>query len=354
MPNRCPGWAAVAVLFLHAGLGAGANASATIPGTSINSLLAADSHETPLRNSPAPEMAGSTSGDSTAGKLVAWWKLDEADGNIAADSAGHGFAGTLIGSSQWQPTAGKVKGALALDGAGGFVQVKNDPAFDLTGAITVAAWIKVNRFDKRWQTIVAKGDSAWRLQRAAQEGTVVFHCTGLNAVKGFWPFGIEGRTRVNDGRWHHVAGVYDGAVISLYIDGALDNSSRASGMIQTNSFPVSIGANAEAGGRNWNGLIDEVCVFACALNAGGVKALYSGQDPPVLVGQASALVPDDSTRVEQRAREQDHADTPPRDGKGTPPDKRGGRRGPLVVLLVAGVALTAGVYVVQHRRSNLR
>ncbi len=352
MPSRCPGWAAMAVLILHAGLGAGASASTTTLGASINSLLlTADSNQTPPRNRPASKIVGSASGDKTAGKLVAWWKLDEADGNVAVDSSGHGFAGTLIGNSQWQPTAGKVKGALALDGAGGFVEVKNDSAFDLTGAITVAAWIKVNRFDKRWQTIVAKGDSTWRLQRTAEEDSVAFHCTGLNAVKGRWPLGIEGTKNVNDGQWHHVAGVYDGAVISLYIDGALDNSSRASGTIQTNSFPVSIGANAEASGRNWNGLIDEVCVFACALNASGVKALYSAQDPALLVGQASALVSDDDVQAERRASEQD---TPPPDKKVTPTGKRGGRRGPLVVLLVAGVALIAGVYVVQRRRSNLR
>jgi hypothetical protein len=151
-----------------------------------------------------------------------------------------------------------------------------------------------------------------------------------------------------------VAGVYDGAVISLYVDGVLDNSSRASGTVQTNGFPVSIGANAEASGRNWNGLIDQVCVFACALNASGVKALYSGQDPAVLVGQASALVSDDDVQAERRASEQDHADMPPPGKKVTPTDKRGGRKRPLVVLLVAGVVLTAGVYLIRRGRSNLR
>jgi hypothetical protein len=81
----------------------------------------------------------------------------------------------------------------------------------------------------------------------------------------------------------------------------LDNSSRASGTIQTNTFPVSIGANAEASGRNWNGLIDEVCVFACALNASGVSALSSGGDPTRIVGQASAVVSAEDVDAELRA-----------------------------------------------------
>ncbi|NQT03963.1 MAG: hypothetical protein HQ580_18200, partial [Planctomycetes bacterium] len=47
----------------------------------------------------------------TTGSLVALWKLDETSGNIAKDSAGNNN-GTLIGDPQWQPSAGKIGGAL--------------------------------------------------------------------------------------------------------------------------------------------------------------------------------------------------------------------------------------------------
>jgi hypothetical protein len=337
-------------VILALGVRAEAGASTRAPAVLMGSLSLADSNQTSLDQGPASEVAKSAPEDKQANRLVAWWKLDEAEGNVAVDSSGHGFAGTLIGNPRWQPTAGRVKGALAFDAAEGFVEIKNEPAFGLTGAITVAAWIKVNRFDKRWQTIVAKGDSAWRLQRAAQEDTVVFHCTGLNAVKGLWPFGIEGRKRVNDGQWHHVVGVYDGAVISLYIDGALDNSSRASGTIQTNTFPVSIGANAEASGRNWNGLIDEVCVFACALNASGVSALSSGGDPTRIVGQASAVVSAEDVDAELRAGQESHPNPPELDKNAVRPDKKKSRRGLLALIILAAAALTVGVYVAQWRR----
>jgi hypothetical protein len=116
---------------------------------------------------------------------------------------------------------------------------------------------------------------------------------------------------------------------------------------------VVIGANAEASGRNWSGLIDEVCVFACALNATGVSALYSGQDPAVLVEQASALVSDDNVQAELCAGGKDHANAPPPDKKVTPSDRRGGRHWPLAVLVLAGGALAAGVYIVQYRKNNL-
>ncbi len=345
MLARSPGVTFVVVLILTPGIGADAGASAMAHAVLMSSLPLADSNQTPLDNGPTSKLGRSASEDRKLGKLVAWWKLDEVDGSVVVDSSGHGFAGTLIGHPRWQPTAGKVKGALAFDGVGDSVEIKNEPAFSITGAITVAAWIKVNSFDKRWQTIVAKGDTAWRLQRTAEKDTLAFHCTGLNSVNGQWPHGIEGKKSVNDDKWHHVAGVYDGAVISLYIDGVLDNSSRASGTIQTNGLPVSIGANAEASVRNWSGLIDDICVFACALNASGISALYSGGDPATIAEQASALVSAEDIKAELRAGQVNDANAPE-------PDKKKSRRWTLTVMILLGVALTAGVYVVQRRRSD--
>jgi hypothetical protein len=242
--------------------------------------------ESPHPASPAPQ-------EKKPGKLVAWWKLDEADGNDVADSSGNGRMGRLVGNPQWRPAGGKVGGALEFDGSGDYVEVGNESAFDITDAITVAAWLKVNRFEKRWQTIVAKGDTSWRLQRTAAEDTIAFHCTGIKSIpiSSEWPYGIEGKKSVNDGEWHHAVGVYDGSTVSLYIDGVLDNSSPASGAIQTNDFTVNIGGNSEQIDREWNGLIDEVCVIAGAIDANMVNAFYSGKDPMAVAEEAKTVTP---------------------------------------------------------------
>ncbi len=47
-----------------------------------------------------------------------------------------------------------------------FVSIPNESQFDITGSITVSAWIRVESFTKSWQAIVTKGDRAWRLHRA--------------------------------------------------------------------------------------------------------------------------------------------------------------------------------------------
>jgi hypothetical protein len=207
--------------------------------------------------------------------LIARWTFDESTGSIAADTSGNANEGTLQGNPTWQPSAGKVKGALLFDGEGDFVKVANESRFDFAGQVTVAAWIKVNRFDKDWQVIVAKGDSAWRLQRNQNKDSLEFACSGLK-VPGDSPYGgLYGQKSVNDGQWHHVAGVYDGEKMYLYIDGTVDVSQTASGAIDTNNEPVYIGENSERTGRCWNGLIDDVRVYNYGLSADRIKALYS-------------------------------------------------------------------------------
>jgi len=141
--------------------------------------------------------------------------------------------------------------------------------------VTVAAWIKVNRFDKEYQAIVTKGDSAWRLQRNANTDTLEFACSGLAIPDGSQWGGLYGNRSVNDGKWHHIAGVYDGRNMYIYIDGEVDSTQPASGPIGTNDHPVYIGENAEMTGRFWNGLIDDVRVYNGALGPAEIKALYN-------------------------------------------------------------------------------
>jgi len=196
------------------------------------------------------------------GGLVGWWKLDDGSGTTAADAGNSGLDGSLVGDTSW--VDGIAAGALAFDGDGDYVDVGKDPAFDITRQITISAWIKVNAFDTDWQAIVNKGDSAWRLQRS-QGNTLEFACSGLLVPGTRWG-NIFGSTDVNDGRWHHVVGTYDGSKICLYVDGQLDASSTASGTIRVNDQPVYIGENSEQSNRFWNGLIDDVRIYSYALS----------------------------------------------------------------------------------------
>ena len=208
--------------------------------------------------------------------LIGWWKLDETGGRDVADASGNANIGKVLnGQPRWQPSGGKIGGALRFGGNGDWVHVANESKFDCVAEVTVAAWIKVNRFDKEYQAIVTKGDSAWRIQRNQNTDTLEFACSGLAIPGGDQWGGLYGNSNVNDGKWHHVAGVYDGQRMYLYVDGVVDSSQPASGPIGTNNQPVYIGENAEMNGRFWNGLIDDVRVYNAALSRAEIEALYN-------------------------------------------------------------------------------
>jgi serine/threonine protein kinase/tetratricopeptide (TPR) repeat protein len=206
--------------------------------------------------------------------MVAWWKLDEVADGITADASGNGLDGRLMGDAEivTDPQRGNV---LSLGGRG-YVDCGSDTAFDITGPITVAAWINVGVFDAGHQTVIAKGDRAWRLHRDFGNDTMSFDCPGLSVLGNGWS-SLPGTTIANDARWHHFVGVYDGTMIYLYVDGELDASSTATGRLRTDGAPVFIGANSQVAERGWKGMIDDVRIYDYALSEVEIKALYAGR-----------------------------------------------------------------------------
>ena len=204
------------------------------------------------------------------GRLVAHWKLDEGEGDTIANSASPGYDGRIIGGPTW--AVGKLGGALEFGGDGGYVEITDSNDFAVTRRITVSAWIKTDKIVRQWQAIVTKGDRSWRLQGSRNGYALEFSASGLLIPGNRWG-SLYGVTDVNDGNWHHVAGVYDGEKIYLYIDGRVDSVKPASGGIRLDDRQVRIGDNAQHPGRFWNGLIDDVRIYSYGMSPEEVAAL---------------------------------------------------------------------------------
>jgi probable HAF family extracellular repeat protein/predicted outer membrane repeat protein len=213
--------------------------------------------------------------------LLAHYKLDEGSGDLAQDSVGTNH-GTLQGNAQWQPAAGRIDGALLLDGDD-YVNCGNGSVFNLTEEITVSAWVSINTVSKDWQAIITKGDSAWRLSTAMNERKFHFTVTGGPP----WQY-INGEFEVPADEWHHVCGTYDGLYVRLYVDGIEDPASPLaySEGIGVNSYDVCIGENQERPDRYWDGMIDDVRVYSRALSSYEVLHLYK-QAPLYVDGGAA-------------------------------------------------------------------
>ncbi len=226
-------------------------------------------------------VAGRVACFETAG-LAGWWKLDEGEGSLARDASGHGCAGKVNGPPHWTPVPGPLGRALEFDGARNFIDCGNDVRFGFHDAMAVAAWVKVRQFDRRSQTIVAKGSSlrpaagAWRLERSFETSVVSFTIDGLAPVASpgqAWGC-VTSKRSANDGRWHHFVGLYTGRGLALYMDGKLEDSVAVMGEMARNEAPVLIGENPIRPGRQFNGWIADVRLYNSSLSAREIQALY--------------------------------------------------------------------------------
>ncbi|GAB3586762.1 LamG-like jellyroll fold domain-containing protein [Hymenobacter daeguensis] len=146
--------------------------------------------------------------------------------------------------------------ALAFDGTDDYVTIPHNNAFNLTTAISLEAWVRTTSTAEQY--ITTKTENSWYLAvngAGTQAGKASFYLNGPSSVGGW----LYGTTNIADGHWHHVAGTYDGTTLKIFVDGVLQNSRTAAGLVQTGTSPVLIGARPAS---KWNGTIDEVRIWS--------------------------------------------------------------------------------------------
>ena len=87
--------------------------------------------------------------------ISAGYAFNEVSGTTTADASGNGITGTLVNGPTFT-TAGKYGNAVALDGINDYVNLGNPTALQLTGSMTVSAWIYASSFPVDDAAIVSK------------------------------------------------------------------------------------------------------------------------------------------------------------------------------------------------------
>jgi len=241
----------------------------TLHGGSVAIALGSTSHaEITLYGTTMLGDAGALDGGvdqaTPGGGLVGWWKLDEGSGTTASDSSGNGNTGLLSGGPKW--TTG-IAGD-ALDFSGSSMVVVHDAA-DLSGmaAVTVATWIKLAALSDG--DFVSKRHAgppyfSYDLQ-VHSDGTVGFEATTESGGGG----SAGSSTKLPTGAWHHVAGVYDGVTVRVYIDGVADGyTNELSGAVSTTTDSLVMNFSG------FSGALDDVRVYARALAPAEIAALH--------------------------------------------------------------------------------
>jgi hypothetical protein len=239
--------------------------------------------------------------DPCDANLVAHWKLDEdMYSDRAVDYTGRHHA-TIIGNPSWDPN-GRINGAIEivnngsddyLDAGGGKEAGDPDTWADITGDITVTAWVRPE-FTTWWMnlnSVINKGrEDGWELHKSVNNVPRLFEWTQtisfyvkLQGEECPW-HGIHALTDIWDQKWHHVAGVYKiyqprispdqpgMSEIMVYTDGVKEASYPCGGTaVNSCDWPVGIGSNISTLTRTqWRshfyGHIDDVRIYNRALD----------------------------------------------------------------------------------------
>lgn len=214
--------------------------------------------------------------------LVLYCPFEEGSGDTVTDLAS-GLVGAIAGA-QWS-NDGKIGGALEFSAANHLVEFPEDPALDLTEALTMEAWI--------WPEAV-QADANIMGRRTA--GNVGGYCMQWNTGKvetwvniGGWQ-GTRGMQTIvpEPGEWHHVATVFTGDAVIQYVDGEVDIDFDKGGPIASTPEVFRIG-QAQTGLTSMIGLIDEVAVYSRALSQAEIAADMSLGVVPAAVSSAGKL-----------------------------------------------------------------
>lgn len=215
---------------------------------------------------------------TTAKGLVGCWPCFEGVGPTVHDISGRANDGTVVvngGFPAWDTASrppGPYQEAMSFNGGSGYVgTAQNSPV--QTSCVSVCAWVNY--------ALLARGDAvtvAHNLGSPADQ----FDLLVISGAPYF--FISNGSAAANSGAgpalsaetWYHLCGRYDGAAISVWVNGVLGAEAASSFVLGTGiGQPVQFGNNSGGDGA-MTGSIGDVRLYDRALAPSEIWDIYTG------------------------------------------------------------------------------
>ncbi|OGQ92310.1 MAG: hypothetical protein A2284_16910 [Deltaproteobacteria bacterium RIFOXYA12_FULL_61_11] len=205
--------------------------------------------------------------------------VDDKELHLAAPLEGFGPGDTFrLTENDETPlrVSGKFGRAVHLDGQDDYLDLGHGCP-DLSGlagqALTVEVWLRPRLLRGMQAVLTKNGPLLLTLVENRLQGAIYTEDRG-------WVY-VTGERPLVEGVWQHVALVYDGSAITLYLDGQADLSIGQSGELASNGC-TQVGrgndGNCHGGpGQYYQGDLDELRIFRRALSASEVRALAGGR-----------------------------------------------------------------------------
>ncbi|MBA4054883.1 MAG: hypothetical protein C0490_09240 [Marivirga sp.] len=223
--------------------------------------------------------------------FVAVWHLGEPGDTTRGhykDATGNGANGTGVNMKTGAGVDGRLgKGTSFIHAENRWIRIdgKERKLFDLTNKLTFSIWALASRYanqDKGYETMIAKGDNSWRLQKYGirtwnSPPADLFEICVEEPPKA--DLCMIGKTDMVINKWFHIVAVHDYPKIKLYVNGVLDNEDTLETNWKSDDHPVGIGNQSQFpdAGRAWDGMLDEARVYNIAKDENWIKLEYENQ-----------------------------------------------------------------------------
>jgi hypothetical protein len=164
-----------------------------------------------------------------------------------------------------RPTLPKREMVLKLDGEGDSLRVASDMIDVPDGPLTLECWLRGASFGDRVGLLAKTENSEYGF--FLNGGVPAFYIH----LGGRYVEATASEPLLEVGRWHHLAGVFDGEETRLYLDGKLVAAVERSGKRRRNDFPLYVGADVDPRGNPmsfFHGEIDAVRLSTSARYTG--------------------------------------------------------------------------------------
>ena len=197
------------------------------------------------------------------GNLVAFYPLN---GN-AQDASGNGNHGTPVGITWAADMEEAPSKAAQFNGLSSSIRVPNSELLNFQDALSIAGWILMDQFLDHEQHPVSHGSWQNRYKVSIGDQTLRFTVNTVDGIRD-----LDSKRVPSAGQWYHLAVVYDGADMEIWLDGKLDAFTSHSGLINTTSYDLVFGQNLPGDNHyNFKGKLDAVSIFDYGLSPAQIK-----------------------------------------------------------------------------------
>jgi len=217
---------------------------------------------------------------------VAHWKFDEGSGTTTYDRTNNNNDGTFVNdatSPGW--VSGKYGSALLFDGENDYVDCGSDSSLDITGDITIEAWVKPNTISGGDHIVSKEIDSSGT---GVDDSYAFYLYNGTLKIRirhtNLSETNLGSTNAVSAGVFSHVVVTYDGGTtnaVKYYINGNLDTTqSVGSTGINVSTTKLLIGANLKPNTSTpanfFNGTIDDARIYNYVRTPEQIRQDYNG------------------------------------------------------------------------------